>query len=485
MAKSRRSQHVDDLKGRVEAGVDTGSSVGQVWQTYAVEYWQVDRPRVNHSNPRTHSDRQIAQLAASIRRFGFYAPIVVDESGQILAGHGRREAALQLGMQQVPVISVTHLAAAEKHALAIAENRVAELAGWDDDLLAIEIATIEALDPDLDIEITGFDTVDIDRLKDSRHKTRRDDVADSVPPIGRDKPTVSRPGDLWLLGKHRLACANALDAHTYTTLLTDGPAQLTFTDPPYNVPLSGNVTGKGRARHREFAMASGEMTPDEFTVFLRESLARIAGASANGAIVFVCMDWRHQAELLSAARPTFDAPKNMCVWVKSNAGMGTFYRSAHELIYVFKNGSGRHINNFGLGERGRFRTNVWHYPGLNSFGRQRDEQLAMHPTVKPVAMVADAIRDCSRREGIVLDPFGGSGTTLIAAERTHRRSRLIELDPRYVDVAIRRWQELTGNVARHAAADRSFEEMAADRATASMVTKVSRRRTRRSVNTEA
>ncbi len=207
-------------------------------------------------------------------------------------------------------------------------------------------------------------------------------------------------------------------------------------------------------------MASGEMTEAEFTSFLSALFANMSSVSADGAIQYVCMDWRHMCEVLHAGRAAYAELKNLCVWNKNNGGMGTFYRSKHELVFVFKLGSGPHINNFGLGEHGRYRTNVWDYAEVNSFRRGRSEELDMHPTVKPVALVMDAIKDCSHRRGIVLDPFGGSGTTLIAAERAGRHARLLEIDPLYVDVIIRRWQRLTGAAAVHAETSESFEAAA-------------------------
>ena len=228
-----------------------------------------------------------------------------------------------------------------------------------------------------------------------------------------------------------MICGNALEAATYARLLGDERAQLVFTDPPYNVPIDGHVCGKGSVRHREFAMASGEMSPEAFTAFLETAFRHLAAHSADGAIHFVCMDWRHMAEILAAGKAAYSELKNLIVWVKDNGGMGTFYRSRHELIFAFKSGTAPHINSFELGQHGRYRTNVWEYRGVNTLKPDRMDELALHPTVKPVEMIADAIKDCSKRGGIVLDPFGGSGSTLIAAAKTGRRARLAELDPIY------------------------------------------------------
>ena len=246
--------------------------------------------------------------------------------------------------------------------------------------------------------------------------------------------------------------------------LIDGErADLVFTDPPYNVAIDGNVCGLGAIRHREFAFASGEMSQAQFTGFLTETLGNIARVMRDGSIAFICMDWRHMGELLAAGSIVFSELKNLVVWNKSNGGMGAFYRSKHELIFVFKQGTGQHTNSFGLGETGRYRTNVWDYAGISSISADRSTELAMHPTVKPVALIADAIRDCSRRGEIVLDGFGGSGSTLIAAEKTGRCARLIEYDPLYCDTIIRRWETVTGKRAALFETDQWFEDVAETR----------------------
>ena len=228
--------------------------------------------------------------------------------------------------------------------------------------------------------------------------------------------------------------------------------------------IDGNVCGLGAVKHREFAFASGEMSQTQFTGFLSDTLGNIGRVMRDGAIAFVCMDWRHMGELLAAGELAFTVLKNLVVWNKTNGGMGAFYRSKHELIFVFKQGTASHTNTFGLGETGRYRTNVWDYAGISSIGANRAEELAMHPTVKPVALIADAIRDCSRRGEIVLDGFGGSGSTLIAAEKTGRCSRLIEYDPLYCDTIIRRWQLFTGKQASLAESGEWFEDVASARA---------------------
>lgn len=414
-------------------------------------------------NARTHSRRQVRQIADSIRRFGFTNPVLVDDDNTILAGHGRVAAAKLLEMDRVPTVRLSHLSAAERRAYVIADNKLALNAGWDQDLLAIELQGL--IDLDFEVELTGFSLAEIDFVLDGaqdRQAAGPDDEADAIPapPLA----PVTRLGDLWNCGRHRVLCGDAQSGADYQTLLQGDVVDLIFTDPPYNVPIDGHVSGLGQVRHREFAMGVGEMSEAAFVAFLTESLGAAAATCRDGAIAFVCMDWRHMGELLSAGKQVFSELKNLCVWNKTNGGMGTFYRSKHELIFVFKVGEGPHVNSFGLGETGRYRTNVWDYAGINTFGGTREEDLAMHPTVKPVALVADAIRDCSRRGAVVLDAFGGSGTTLIAAERVGRRARLLEIDPAYCDTIVRRWEILTGKEATLAATGQPYEDVAEARA---------------------
>lgn len=413
-------------------------------------------------NARTHSRAQIGQISDSIRRFGFVNPILVDGSGTIIAGHGRLLAARQMGLTEVPVLSINHLTEAEVRAYVLADNRLAEQAGWDQDLLAIELQGL--IDLDFDVTLTGFALAEIDVILDGAADRNVDgdnrDAADEVPALP-DRPATTRPGDLWHLGAHRLLCGDARDALGLDRLLAGEEVAMIFTDPPYNVPIDGHVGGLGRVRHREFAMASGEMNAAQFTRFLKEALAPAAARCRSGAIAYICMDWRHMREMLEAGDSLFAELKNLCVWNKSNGGMGSFYRSKHELVFVWKVRPGAHVNSFELGQTGRYRTNVWDYAGVNSFGAARDAELAMHPTVKPVALVGDAIRDCSRRGDLILDMFGGSGTTLIAADQAGRRARLIEYDPLYCDTILLRWERLTGKRATLGATGQSREEVAA------------------------
>lgn len=410
-------------------------------------------------NARTHSSKQIRQIAESIKTFNWTNPVLVDADGGIIAGHGRVKAAELLGLTQVPTIRIEDLTEAQKRAYILADNKLALNAGWDSELLTLELQDLITLDAEFDITVTGFETAEIDLLIEGGNES--DPAADAVPARDPDAPVVTRAGDLWTLGEHRLLCADATAPESFARLMAGKKAQMVFIDPPYNVPIDGHVCGLGAVKHREFAMAAGEMSETQFTAFLDTVFRQLARHSVDGSIHYVCMDWRHLFELLSAGRAAYAELKNLCVWNKSNGGMGSFYRSKHELVAVFKNGTAPHINNFELGQHGRNRTNVWDYAGVNSLQAGRREELAMHPTVKPVALVADAVKDCSKRNGIVLDCFGGSGTTLIAAETTGRRAHAMELDPVYVDTAIRRWQDYTGEAATHAETGRTFAEIEA------------------------
>jgi len=414
-------------------------------------------------NPRKHSRKQIQQIAESIRIFGWTNPVLLDGEGGIIAGHGRVEAAKLLGLDQVPTLRIDHLNEAQKRAYILADNRLAEKAGWDRELLALELQGLNDLDLGFDLTITGFEAGEIDVLiGELTTEPWKDPAEEDVAP-DLSKPPVNQPGELWCLGEHRLLCGDATDSGSYERLLGADRAQMVFTDPPYNVPVDGHVCGLGKTKHRDFAMASGEMSEAEFTDFLTTVFSNLVAASCDGSIHFVCMDWRHVAELLAAGKPVYSDLNNLCVWAKTNGGMGSLYRSQHELVFVFKAGNAPHINNVELGTHGRYRTNLWHYAGVNSFGKDRDEQLAAHPTVKPVALVADAILDCSKRGGIVLDAFAGSGTTIVAAEKTGRRGYGIEIDPLYVDTAIERWQTFTGRCSVHAETDMSFDQMTQER----------------------
>jgi ParB-like chromosome segregation protein Spo0J len=414
----------------------------------AIIYRPIAELKPEPKNPRTHSRKQVEQIAKSISAFGFNVPVLVDARLNVVAGHGRVLACRKLGWHEVPTIALDHLTPAQAKAFLIADNRLTENSEWNDRLLAEAFQELSLLDLDFRLDVTGFELAEIDlRIESLNAPEEEDDPADQVP--AAPGPAVSQLGDVWQLGPHRIICGSALDEEVYSRLLGDEKAALVFTDPPYNVPVDGHVSGNGAVRHREFAMATGEMSEAEFTAFLQRTCGLLAAHSASGSIHYVCMDWRHVGELTAAGKGAYAELVNICVWVKHNGGMGSLYRSQHEFVFVFKAAGGGHINNVQLGKFGRNRTNVWSYRGINSFGGGSGEGdlLAMHPTVKPVALVTDAILDCSRRGDRVLDAFLGSGSTLIACERSGRVCCGIELDPLYVDTAIRRWQRYSGREA--------------------------------------
>jgi DNA modification methylase len=395
--------------------------------------------------------KQLEKTERMIHECGFMPPVVVDGDGYVVIGAHLVTTARRMNMEEIPVIRVSHLTEAQIQTLRIAHDRIAEEATWNHAALAEEFRDLMIKIPDIDLTMTGFEMPEIDIILDPIGPDPEDAV-----PAPEKGPAIVQPGDLWLLGEHRLYCGDALQLESYQALIGDEKAQLCFTDAPYNVKIDGHVGNSGKIQHREFVMAAGEMDQAGFTQFLYVAHKLMADHTQDGAIIFSCMDWRHLAEITTAGTQAGLSLQNLCVWVKDNGGMGSFYRSRHELVFVFKNGVGKHINNIQLGQHGRYRTNVWEYPGVNSFGGGRMEELAMHPTVKPLALVMDAIKDCSTRGGVVLDPFGGSGTTLIAAEKTGRQARLVELDPLYCDVTIRRWQALTGKDAINAATGKNF-----------------------------
>jgi len=430
-------------------------------QRLEVVYRTIDEIKPNLANARRHSGKQIRKLADSMT-FGFNVPVLVDAELNAVAGHARLAACRLLGLAELPTLCLDHLSPAQLRAFMLADNRLTELAQWDDRLLAQQLKDLSLLGLDFSLEVTGFEMAEIDlRIESLEHlPSPDDDPADALP--GPANPPLSKIGDLWMLGNHRVLCGSALDAAAFTALMGDERAAMVFTDPPYNVPIDGHASGLGAIHHRPFPMASGEMDRTEFTAFLGQAIRNLAAFSIDGSLHYLCMDWRHIEELLAAGRDVYGALKNLVVWVKDNAGTGAFYRSQHELVFVFKRGSQGHRNNVQLGQFGRNRSNIWRYPGAGSFAR-RDEEgnlLALHPTVKPVAMVADAILDCSARGDIVLDAFLGSGTTLIAAERTGRRCYGMELDPVYADTIVRRWQKLSGGSALHGISGRSFDDLA-------------------------
>lgn len=394
-------------------------------------------------NARIHQPRQIKLLAKSIQSFGFNVPVLIDAESNVLAGHGRLLAAQKLEIKEIPTISLAHLSAAQAKAFMIADNRLTEIATWDDNLLAIQLKELSLVNLDFDLEATGFTVGEIDLHIDNLDIV--EESADDEIPVAAEGPAVTQQGDLWLLGEHRLLCANAQEASAFEQLMNNQIAGMVVTDPPYNVRVQGHVGGKGKIKHREFGMASGEMSSEAFISFLTTTFELLVAHSKAGSVHSIFMDWRHLPEILAAGGASYSSLLNVCVWVKHQAGMGSLYRSQHELVLIYKNGTAPHQNNIQLGRFGRYRTNVWQYGGIQAMRHSEEgDLLSKHPTVKPVQMIADAILDCSTRNEIVLDTFLGSGTTLLACTRTGRRCYGMELDPLYVDTAIQRWQIMTG-----------------------------------------
>jgi DNA modification methylase len=424
--------------------------------TLEVTYLPTNSLKPHPQNPRIHKDKQVGQIAQSIKAFGFNVPILVDDRQNVVAGHGRLLAARKLGWNTVPVIKLNHLTESQYSAFLIADNRLTENSSWDERLLGEQLKVLSELELDFDLEVTGFEIAEIDVLIDGLESINEPDPDDRLPAI--ENTAVSASGDLWQLGKHRVLCGDALIPENYERLMGGAKADLLITDPPYNVAIDGHASGLGKVRHREFAMASGEMNSEEFTEFLRKAMMLSRQSSQPGSLAYYFMDWRHMKQILAAGLEVHGEMMNLCVWAKNNGGMGSFYRSAHELIFLFKNGTASHRNNIQLGKFGRYRTNVWNYPSANTFSRSGPDGdlLALHPTPKPVALIADAIKDSTARGALVLDPFLGSGTAVIAAERTGRVCYGLELDPLYVDALIRRWQRRTKREAIHVESGESF-----------------------------
>lgn len=398
--------------------------------------------RAYKNDPKLHNKAQVAKICESIREFGFVNPVLLDENLEIIAGHGRVAAAQDMGMAEVPAIILSHLTDTQKRAYRIADNKLTELGKWSIELLNLELSELSNLDLDFNLEITGFETAEIDPILDG--DGANDPKADAVPALTDEDKRCHR-GDIWKLGRHTIVCGDSLMAESYAAIMGDERAQMVLTDAPYNVKIK-SIGSMGKIKHDEFAMASGEMTPAEFTGFLTTFMRHAKKYSVNGALHYLFMDWKHVGEISTAGATVYDDVKNICVWNKTNGGMGSLYRSKHELCFVYKSGTAPHINNIELGAHGRYRTNVWDYAGANAFGAGKDD-LKLHPTVKPVAMLRDAILDVTRRGDIVLDCFLGSGSTLIACEQTGRVCRGIGLEEKYCDVIIKRFETLTGTKA--------------------------------------
>lgn len=425
-----------------------------------LQYLPVSDVKPDPRNPRKHSRTQIRAIAKSIKSFGFNAPVLVDRQHQVVAGHGRLEAAKLAGHDLIPVIRLDDLTEAQARAYMLADNKLTDRSTWDEEMLARHLKELSELIVDFDIEDTGFELPEIDLLIQGLEDQPEADALDEFDL--ETGPAVTRLNELWHLGDHRLYCGSALEASAYDAVLGSEKAAGVFTDPPYDVKIKGNVSGLGKVVHREFVMGSGELGPEKFTAFLTTALSYAQRHSCPGALLYSCMDWRGIANLLKGGEAAGLDLLNICVWVKTNGGMGSLYRSQHELVAVFRNGKAAHQNNVQLGRFGRNRSNVWTYPGGSSAGQSRNALLALHPTVKPTALVADAILDSTALSEIVLDPFLGSGTTILACERTGRRGFGIELDPIYVDTAVLRWQRMTGKTARLSSGE-AFDDLKKER----------------------
>lgn len=388
------------------------------------------------ANPREHPRHQLAKLKKSIARNGVVQPLIIDEQGQIIAGHGVYLAAKQLGLRELPTVTLYGLSDTDKRRLRIALNKLGDLSRFTTEVLKGEMLAILAEEPELDVEELGFEVAEIDVLIHADA-----DLDDDRLPEAAGEPRA-KPGDIWKLGDHIIGCGDARDADFLGRVMAGVLADAAFLDVPYNVSIAGHATRSGQ--HGEFVMASGEMSNDEFVDFLGEALEPAKDVTRDGGVHFICIDHHHVDQVITAAQPLYGARLHICVWNKSNAGMGSLYRSKHEFVAVYRVGMAQHLNNVQLGRYGRSRTSVWDYASVNTVGTSRAAELKLHPTVKPVALVADAIKDVTRPGDVVLDTFLGSGTTLIAAERTGRRCRAIEYSPAYIDVAIERWIAITG-----------------------------------------
>jgi DNA methylase/ParB-like nuclease domain len=427
----------------------------------AIERVSIDSVKSNPRNAKEHPEHQIALIAENIRKFGVTQPILIDENDVTISGHARTAAARRLGLKEIPAIRLTGLSPQEKRAVALADNRLAELGRWNTEMLQLELKELTVDSPELNFDYTiiGFDTAEIDRILVDERSTARPDPVDQL--LLTDSETaVTQSGDLWVCGDHRLYCASGLEGSSYRALLAGTPADVAFADPIYSVPVAGPAAKREQAR--EVASSAGHPTLIEFVEFLQAISEHIANNVVAGAVIYICMDWRRLDELSPATRPHFGNPKDMVVWVTADAQRGSFYCAQHQHIAVYVAGGASAATTFRLNERGRYRSNVWTYPAATSSARDRSIGVRVGPTVKPVALMVDVLRDCSKRGQTVLDPFAGFGTMMIAAERTGRRARLIEIDPMYCDVIVRRWQTITSKTAHLAESNQTFAEVEAE-----------------------
>ena len=405
---------------------------------------KIEEIKQNRKELRKFTDSEIEITTKVVKRFGFQVPIIIDNKNQVVLGAALLKAALNLNMEEVPVVEVQNLSEKELNTFTIAINKISMMGELDLENFAYDI---QELLFDIDLNLTpeelGFSSIEMDNLLFTCGFEDGDDKEDT--PIVKDIEkvnVVAKIGDIIKLGRHILYCGDALQEESYQKLIGDEKADLVITDPPYNVKIQGNVTKQ--KQHKDFVQASGEMTPEEFTKFLNNAFSRLKNFSTPSSLHYIFMDWKHLQEVQSATKDVYDKLLNICVWNKLKGGMGSFYRSQHEFCLVYKNKAGSYCNNIELGKNGRNRTNVWDYPGMSTSNKQAKKLRELHPTVKPVAMLMDIMLDASNYGDLVLDCFGGSGSTLMAAQECGRRARIIEISPEYCDIIIHRWEELTG-----------------------------------------
>lgn len=428
-----------------------------------IEHIPIELVRPYPLNARTHDERNISVIMASMRQFKFRNPILIDADNMVVAGHGRLEAAKRLGMKAIPALRITDLTSDELRAYRIADNRSAELAGWDDQIIAIELQHLSKIDVAFSVELTGFSHAEVDVRIDNAATSVNgdgDEAADEIPEL-QELP-ISRPGDLFVMGPHRLLCGSALDSSCYERLLNDEKAILICQDPPWNIAVK-DISGSGSKKHREFIMASGEMTDSEFRNFILTELQCNLAFAAPGAVFQVFIDWRGVEKVITAGVSLGLEHFGICIWNKGHGSFGSPWRSAHEMIVCFRVPGAPIKDRVKMGHYGRVRNNVWTVPGMGSFGKGRKEALEAHPTSKPIQILTEAIRDVTDRGDIVVDGFSGSGSCLIAAHKTGRVFRGLELDPLYVDTIVRRWQKYTDEEAILEGDGRTFAELEEER----------------------
>ncbi|WP_414463585.1 DNA modification methylase [Hyphomicrobium sp. DY-1] len=456
--KKRRSNNQDET--RIAAALH-GHGRNDLQPGLATVIKPINALHPSPNRTRETTPQHLESAIRSIKKFGMVLPILIDKQCTIVAGHVLWEAAIRLGLEKIECRVVDHLNPVELEALSLALNRIGEIGKYNLDKLRDRMITIES--HGIELISTGFTLPEIDQIKLEPRPTELNSGVDEDADNTVVVPT-SRAGDLFRLGRHQLLCGDALDEVSYKRVLSGSAAHAAFSDPPYNCKIEGFVGGLGKHKHEDFVMFAGKESEAEFRQFLRTYLSLCRASLLPGAVLFACMDWRQIELLLDGGREAGLDRINVAVWNKGSGGMGGLYRSCHELIGVFCNGKSPAINNVALGAFGRDRTNVWTYPGANRRGSSAAQALADHPTPKPVELVIDAILDVTNVGDVVLDPFSGSGTTIIASERCDREARCIELDPKYVDRAIRRWERVTGDRAVHVETGLTFAELVEQRA---------------------